>query len=96
MAWYHYRMPKRKTAETNATESAAAEPVKRRTAATPKTAAAATHKRPSKKAVPTPSVLPTSEQIALRAYLYWEQRGYQGGSPEEDWLRAERELTELA
>jgi hypothetical protein len=26
------------------------------------------------------------------AYLYWEARGCQGGSPEEDWLRAEREL----
>jgi hypothetical protein len=36
---------------------------------------------------------PTQEQIASLAYSYWEARGYQGGSPEEDWLRAERELT---
>ena len=36
---------------------------------------------------------PTQEQIACLAYSYWEARGYQGGSPEEDWLRAERELT---
>jgi hypothetical protein len=32
------------------------------------------------------------EQIAHLAYSYWEARGYQGGSPEEDWLRAEQEL----
>jgi hypothetical protein len=36
------------------------------------------------------------EQIAALAYSYWEQRGFQGGSPEEDWLRAERELREKA
>jgi hypothetical protein len=26
------------------------------------------------------------------AYTYWEARGYQGGSSEEDWLRAEQAL----
>jgi hypothetical protein len=31
------------------------------------------------------------EAIAHLAYSYWEQRGCQGGSPEEDWLRAEHE-----
>jgi len=35
---------------------------------------------------------PTSEQIAGLAYSYWEARGFQGGSPEQDWLRAEQEL----
>jgi hypothetical protein len=35
---------------------------------------------------------PSDDQIALVAYLYWEARGCQGGSPEEDWLRAEQEL----
>ena len=35
---------------------------------------------------------PSREEIALLAYLYWEARGCQGGSPEEDWLRAEQEL----
>lgn len=34
----------------------------------------------------------TSDAIAKLAYSYWEARGYQGGSPEEDWLNAEREL----
>lgn len=32
------------------------------------------------------------EAVAALAYQYWEARGCQGGSPEEDWLRAEAEL----
>ena len=32
---------------------------------------------------------PSQEQIAALAYSYWEARGCQGGSAEEDWLRAE-------
>src|SRR6266496_2216990 len=32
------------------------------------------------------------EDIARLAYSYWQARGCQGGSPEEDWLRAEQEL----
>lgn len=32
------------------------------------------------------------EQIARLAYSYWVARGFQGGSPDEDWLRAEEEL----
>ena len=39
-----------------------------------------------------PSAVSTREKIASLAYSYWEQRGCQGGSPEEDWFRAEREL----
>ena len=35
---------------------------------------------------------PSHEEIATLAYLYWESRGCQGGSPEDDWFRAEREL----
>ena len=30
--------------------------------------------------------------VAARAYSYWESRGCQGGSPEEDWQRAIDEL----
>jgi hypothetical protein len=37
-----------------------------------------------------------AEEVARLAYSYWEARGCQGGSPEEDWLRAEQELTALA
>lgn len=35
---------------------------------------------------------PTYAQIAALAYGYWEARGCQGGSPEEDWQRAEQAL----
>jgi hypothetical protein len=35
---------------------------------------------------------PTRDEIASLAYGYWEARGYQGGSQDEDWLRAEQEL----
>ena len=35
---------------------------------------------------------PSHEQIAALAYSYWVKRGYEGGSPEQDWLHAEREL----
>jgi hypothetical protein len=40
-------------------------------------------------AAPAP---PSREQVAELAYSYWAARGCQGGSPEEDWLRAEQEL----
>jgi hypothetical protein len=36
----------------------------------------------------------TDSEIATRAYSYWESRGFQGGSPEDDWYRAKLELTE--
>ena len=39
-----------------------------------------------------PSTVSRREKTALLAYSYWEQRGRQGGSPEEDWYRAEREI----
>jgi hypothetical protein len=35
---------------------------------------------------------PSCEAVALLAHSFWEARGCQGGSPEEDWLRAEQEL----
>jgi hypothetical protein len=49
--------------------------------------------------LPRPVVLerpagPTHAEIARIAYSYWEARGRQGGSPEEDWYRAEREWAE--
>lgn len=45
-------------------------------------------KRTAKKQVPRPP----HEQIAQLAEKYWAERGRPEGSPEEDWLRAEREL----
>jgi hypothetical protein len=38
------------------------------------------------------SELVTREDIARLAYAFWEERGGQGGSPDEDWFRAENEL----
>jgi hypothetical protein len=35
---------------------------------------------------------PAQEAIAALAYSYWVDRGCEGGSPDEDWLRAEQEL----
>ena len=32
------------------------------------------------------------DEIARLAYFLWEARGGVGGSPEEDWLRAEQEI----
>ena len=44
--------------------------------------------------VPSSAVAtPTYQEIAALAYSYWVARGQQGGSPEEDWLRAEQELS---
>lgn len=36
------------------------------------------------------------EIIAAIAYGYWEARGFQGGNPLEDWLRAEAEFRGLS
>jgi len=38
---------------------------------------------------------PEIDEIARLAYSYWEARGRQGGSPEEDWVRAEHEVRQL-
>lgn len=37
---------------------------------------------------------PTEEEIAMRAYHIYMERGGTEGNPTDDWLRAERELTE--
>ena len=34
----------------------------------------------------------THEDVAQLAYSSWEARGCQGGSPQDDWLRAEQQL----
>lgn len=39
-----------------------------------------------------PALEPDVDQIARLAYSYWEARGGEGGSAEDDWFRAEREL----
>jgi hypothetical protein len=41
-------------------------------------------------------VMPSHDQIADLARTYWAERGYQDGFAEQDWLRAERELLQIA
>jgi hypothetical protein len=40
-----------------------------------------------------PGEIPNYDQIASLAYQLWQERGCPEGSPDEDWLRAEQELT---
>ena len=81
-------MPKKSITEKPIVVSAggaAAVPARRKTS--PKRAT-----RTTEPATPAIAFQPAQEEIARLAYSYWEARGYQGGSPEEDWLRAEQEL----
>lgn len=48
--------------------------------------------QPGTSIAPAENVQLDREKIAVLAYSYWEGRGYQGGSPEEDWLLAEEQL----
>jgi Protein of unknown function (DUF2934) len=48
----------------------------------------------AKKAVASNGYHPTYEQIALRAYHIYLERGATPGNELEDWTRAERELVE--
>jgi hypothetical protein len=82
--------------------SAGAAPVRRKTAVTrkkhtPVTSVAEPLSEPASADVaftsPAPVYRPTHQEISALAYSYWVARGYQDGSPEEDWLRAERELS---
>jgi hypothetical protein len=76
-----------------------------RAAAAPKTKRVAAHKHHAKSSVEPDVEAPvvvqsavtiTHEAIARLAYSYWEARGHQGGSPEQDWFRAEGELLKFA
>ena len=104
--WYDNSMPKRKPVEAAEPASVVAEPktktVRSTAAAKPKGATTVAHKHHSKKAaeaIETPatsaSVAISHDAVARLAYSYWEARGFQGGSPEQDWLRAESELLKL-
>jgi hypothetical protein len=44
----------------------------------------------------TPLPVPSPEEVARRAYEIYLARGGESGHEQEDWLRAERELKELA
>jgi Protein of unknown function (DUF2934) len=43
-------------------------------------------------ALPGATPAKTTQAIARRAYALWLARGFRNGSPQEDWLQAQREL----
>ena len=49
-----------------------------------------------KVSTPAAALRPSHEEIERLARSYWEQRGYQDGYAEQDWLRAEQELLKMA
>jgi hypothetical protein len=49
-----------------------------------------------KAAVAPVTAMPSREEIEKLAQKYWAQRGYQDGYAEQDWFRAEQELSQKA
>jgi hypothetical protein len=93
-------MPRKRISENDLVVSAAAPPRRKPASAKHAKHSASPAEKPSG-GVPsgpgTPVAVaavcePSQDEIACLAYSYWEARGYTGGSSEEDWLRAEREL----
>jgi hypothetical protein len=82
---------KRTTASETSLPSAGAAPARRRTAkrSTTETAPAGTVSVPAANGAAS---VPDRDEIARLAYSYWLARGGHGGSPEDDWFRAEQEL----
>ena len=84
-------MPRIKKTEVEATVPA--EPKKKRATATARPTVTHKHTTPKKSSKPIAAPMEiTHAAIAQLAYSYWLQRGCQGGSEHEDWLRAEQEL----
>lgn len=87
------RQPRKRTTRSSSTAPAAhstpasAAPVT--AAAPPAPVPETTAAQPAPKAAP---YTPPAEEIARLAYHYWQARGCPGGSPEEDWFRAEHDL----
>jgi hypothetical protein len=87
--------------EIAVSQGAGASPVRRKTAVTrkkhtPAISVAESLPEPALAVVATSHTTtyqPSHEDVAALAYSYWVARGYTGGSAEEDWLRAERELS---
>jgi hypothetical protein len=69
-----------------------ADTVKTKATAKPRKTAA----KKETKAQPTRPTMPSREEIEELARRYWAQRGYEDGYAEQDWLRAEQELLQMA
>jgi S-adenosylmethionine synthetase len=61
-----------------------------------KTAASKTAAKNGKVAQSPKLTLPSRAEIEQLARQYWAQRGYTDGQAEQDWLRAEQELLQMA
>jgi hypothetical protein len=88
----------RKTEPAVTVSAAAAAPARRKTATAtqkPRLPAVTAAKVAIVESIEVP-YSSAQDEIAALAYSYWVGRGCQGGSPEEDWLRAERELLQPA
>jgi hypothetical protein len=91
-------MARKQTSENKSVMTSAAAPAPARRPAAPakrapRAAAAKTVKTEVPQEISTPAATaPTFEEISRLAHSYWEARGCVDGSPEQDWLRAEREL----
>jgi putative effector of murein hydrolase len=98
-------MARKQVSENKVVLSSSAAPARHKTVA-PKRATRPAAVEVSNALASEPEVLPVApiaavvtpaeslhDAVARLAYSYWLARGCQGGSPEEDWLRAERELS---
>jgi hypothetical protein len=85
-------MPRKRVSEKEIVVSAPV-PTRHKPATTTRVKRAAPAAAAVTQSVPAAS---SQERIASLAYSYWVARGYQGGSPEADWLRAEQELAAKA
>jgi hypothetical protein len=82
---------KQKAAQSSIPSMASSEEMKK-SSAKPRTAAA---KKTNGAAAARPA-MPPREEIEKLAKQYWAERGYVDGYAEQDWLRAERELLQMA
>jgi len=92
-------MPTKRTKENDIAIPAASAPMRRKSAASPHAKHGLNRSTAAPETEPTMELVaaevthaPAESEIAALAYTYWAGRGCQGGSPEEDWLRAEQEL----
>lgn len=88
-------MASKKTSPKNIVVSTAAPTTPRKRTVHPRSVKPAETPSLAQTAAPV-AAAPSQDEIASLAYLYWEARGCQGGSPEEDWMRAEQELRSRA
>ncbi len=83
--------PKKKTSKSATASAPSVETVP--SPATPKTKSKTANNGNSGLAASVPEI--SHDEIAKLAYSYAEARGFQGGSPESDWLRAEEEIRRI-